>query len=151
MYKGKFVLNSGSSLAWGILWALQFLWFICLGLTFNWPAGPVEENSAILAISLTTIEVVLAVLAITLALGAIFSYTTFRRDIQLTARETAMFEASKSVDKHLSEHGVNLIRECLSDAQIVAQLQLEFKKLGIEDSDEASSVDVDSDWVPDDD
>ena len=58
--------NDGRSLAWGLLWALQFVWFICFGLTYNWPTGPIDENSAILAISLTTVEVVLAVLAIVL-------------------------------------------------------------------------------------
>lgn len=68
--------DAGRGLAWGLLWALQFVWFICFGMTYNWPAGPIEENSAILAISITTVEVVLAVLAIVLALGAIFSYTT---------------------------------------------------------------------------
>lgn len=61
-----------------------------------------------------------------------------------------MLEAGKSVEKHLSENGAALIKECLSDAQVVAQLQLEFKKLGIEDSDDASSVDDDSSWRPED-
>lgn len=143
--------NSGRGLAWGLLWGLQFIWFVCFGLTYNWPPGPVATDAAILAISITTIEIVLAVLAIILAIGAIFSYTTFRRDIQLTAQETAMLEAGKSVNKHLSEYGAALIKECLSDAQVVAQLQLEFKKLGIEDSDVADLVDDDSNWRPEDD
>ena len=140
--------GSGNGLAWALLWALQFVWFVCFGLTYNWPSGPIEENSAILAISLTTVEIVLAVLAIVLAFGAIFSYTTFRRDIQLTAQEKATDQAEKSVEAYLARDGATLIKKCLNDAEVVAQLQLEFKKLGIEDSDDASSVDDDSNWRP---
>lgn len=143
--------DSARKFAWGLLWFLQFLWFICFGLSFNWPAGPIDEQAGILAITLTSVELVLAVLAIVLALGAVFSYTTFRRDIQLTAQETAEVVAGNSVERHLSEHGADLIKACLSDAQVVAQLQLEFKRLGIEDSDDAVLVDDDSEWRPEDD
>lgn len=136
--------------AWSLLWVLQFVWFVLIGLAYNWPTGNVQEQSAILAISMTAVEVVLGVLAILLAVGAVFSYTTFRRDVQLSAKEAATNEAGRKVDEHLSEKGVDLIKASLSDAEFVAQLQLKFKAYGIEDSDEASAVDEDSTWTPED-
>ncbi|WP_170582753.1 hypothetical protein [Ruegeria arenilitoris] len=134
--------------SWGVLWGLQFIWFVCFFMDWNWPAGPIVEQESVLAISITTIEVVLAVLAIVLALGAIFSYTTFRRDIQLTATETAMEEARKTIERQLSTNGAQMIRDCLSDAEMVAQLQLKFREYGLEDAEEASEVDSDSAWEP---
>ncbi len=143
--------SSAKGAAWGLFWALQFVWFVCFGLSFNWPAGPIEKQAPYLAISLTVVEIVIAALAIFLAFAAIFSYTAFKKEVQLSARETAIEEAGKSVGEHLSVNGAALIKECLSDAQVVAQLQLEFKKLGIEDSDDAGLVDDDSKWRPNDD
>lgn len=141
-------IDHGKQFSWSLLWVLQFFWLILIGMAYNWPAGPIEEQSAVLAISMTAVEIVLAVLAIVLALGAVFSYTTFRRDIQLIAVETAEAEARKTIEQQLSVNGAGMIRECLSDAEVVAQLQLKFKEYGLEDTDDASDVDDDSEWTP---
>jgi len=140
--------EQAKTFAWGLLWSLQFVWFVLIGLSYNWPSGGIDDQSPILAISITAVEVVLAVLAILLAVGAVFSYTTFRRDVQISARETAIEEAKKCAKGHLQENGVDLIKESLTDAQFVAELQRKFKEFGIEDSDEASLIDDDSDWEP---
>lgn len=139
-----------STLAWSFLWVLQFIWLILIGMAYNWPTGSVQEQSAVLAITMTAVEIVLAVLAILLAVGAVFSYTIFKRDVQLSAREAATEEARKSVTDHLTIHGVALIKASLSDAEFVAQLQLKFKDFGIEDFEEADEIEADANWEPED-
>jgi len=66
----------------------------------------------------------------------------------LIAVETAEAEARKTIEQQLSVNGAGMIRECLSDAEVVAQLQLKFKEYGLEDTDDASDVDDDSEWTP---
>lgn len=93
----------------------------------------------------------LAIFTAFLAVAAFTSFWIFRSVVKQVSEETAKAEARQAVENYLSEHGRSLIKEALDDAEVVARLQIELRKLGLDDSDEAGVVDDDPDWVPEDD
>lgn len=90
----------------------------------------------------------LTLLTVFLGFGGAISYFVLRSDVRSRAAEAAKDEAGRAVREFLSVNGRELIREALDDAEVVARLQVEFSKLGLDDTETATFVDDDPTWSP---
>jgi hypothetical protein len=90
----------------------------------------------------------LTVLTVLLGVGGALSYFVLRSDVRARAEEAARDEAGRAVREFLSTNGPKVIREALDDAEVVARLQVEFSKLGLDDTETAALVDDDPRWKP---
>ncbi len=83
------------------------------------------------------VSLALTVLAILLGVGA-FGGFWLLRGCSMNAAAKATPEA---VDEHLQNNGQKLIREALSDPQMLSRLQETKSQLGLDDADDAEVVD----------
>lgn len=120
-------------------WSIAALWVLVAGVwlyAFN-RGGRVATDR--LALTLTVLEIFLAVIAV----GGFF---LFRRDVRDRAAEVAEEATPDAVRAHMEKNGGALIRGCLDDAEVVAQLERKFRELAIDDAEDADLVDQDPDW-----
>ena len=89
-----------------VLFFLQFLAFVLIMYRWNRDAPDGEAASNVLALSLTTIEILLALLAIILGAGAFFGFWMIRRDAITAAEDAAVREV-----RRLDEEGYLSKRE----------------------------------------
>ena len=119
-----------SAVSVGLLWVSVF--FLAV---FVFNRGG-RANTDRLALTLTVLEIFLAVIAV----GGFF---LFRREVRDRAAEVAQQAAPEAVRAYMDEHGGALVRRCLDDAEVVAQLERRFRELGIDDAEDADLIEQD--------
>jgi len=85
------------------------------------------------------LSAVLASLAIAISLAGVIGYVEIRRKAAKEARQ----ESQTATTQFLSTNGVELLKECLQDPQVVASLQVQLEKLGLDDTDTANADEFD--------
>lgn len=94
---------------------------------------------------LDAVSVTLGALAVLIALGAFFGFWLIRRDAMASARDEAHEETPQAVQSYMDDHSFELVKACLSNAEIASVLHAEIMRLGIRDAATADSVDTDAD------
>jgi len=87
---------------------------------------------------LDVVTAVLAVLAIMLGFGSIAGFWMLRG----AAKNAAKAITPEAVEVHLQRNGVDLLKEAMSDPQMLAKLHAAWVELGLNDADKAEFVDI---------
>lgn len=131
----RFPINIAS---WALIISIIAFGFSCWSIQ-RLPASDSDLNE--LALVLTTVEILLVIFAL-------FGFWAYKGVVEQQARSIAEVETNKQVKEFMEIHSQRIIRECLDDAELVAQLQSQFVELMIDDSEDADIVDDDPDWEP---
>jgi len=95
---------------------------------------------------LDVLTIVLAIGAIMSAVGLVFSYTAFKAHAIASAIEEVQRSLPGALREHLGEHGEQLVKAALRDAELVAHINRRFTELGLDDTEDAFTVDDDPNW-----
>lgn len=97
---------------------------------------------------LDMVSLVLTTFGILLAFMAFAGFFIFRREAIEIAGEEAKRVAPGALIDYMNEHGTSLIRKCLDDDTLVAQLHSRIEGLGLEDAEDVDDIESDWDWRP---
>lgn len=94
---------------------------------------------------LDVISILITVLGIFLGVTALVGSWMIRREALAVAQEAAVNATPSAVSAFMDGSGDDIVRQSLKHPVVVARLQAEFIRLGIEDADSAADVDTDAD------
>lgn len=95
---------------------------------------------------LDVLSLLLAVAAVIAGLALIYSFTVFKAASIEAARHETREQLPSMLNSHLAKHGDRLVVAALKDAELVAHIHQRFTELGIDDTNDADSVDSDARW-----
>lgn len=96
---------------------------------------------------LDVVSLLLAFIGILIALMSIGVLWYFRREALESARSEARNVAPKALEDYMNKNGTNIVGACLNDGEVLARIQERLAEFGIDDADDAESVDSDANWT----